>query len=250
MAKWKQTPKHIMRKSCLEYVIRGWEPSSFIEFGAGTGDFTAVFLDKGFKGVCYDIGAESRRILRESLSDYKDSLTVVDALSEIGDKKFDYLFAFEVLEHIEDEMRALREWTAYLKPKGRVLISVPAHARKFGPDDEFHGHIRRYDKKALYDLLAGAGYKNIRIFNYGFPLGNLTRCFNSLFFKFLSKENKDALNMTAQERSIRSGVERCEKTVKLSFLFNRFFMFPFLILQKLFFNADISDGYVAYAEKG
>jgi SAM-dependent methyltransferase len=239
----------MMRKACVRHIAKSFKPGEFVEFGAGTGDFTAMFLDLGYKGVCYDLTDETRQLLRENLKEYGDKLTVIDTLDFIEGREFDYLFAFEVLEHVEDDLGVLSEWTEYLRPGGKALISVPAHQKKFTKDDKFHGHVRRYEKSALFELFRGAGYDDIRILNYGFPLGNLTRRVNSLMFGFLSGKDKETMELSQEERSIKSGVERLDKSVRLSFLFNHFFMFPFLVLQRLFYKADIGDGYVVSAVK-
>jgi SAM-dependent methyltransferase len=104
-----------------------------------------------------------------------NALRAVDDLDELGGEGFDYLFAFEVLEHIEHDLDALQEWTERLKPWGRLLVSVPGHQRKYGPEDASVGHVRRHEREDLKELLVDAGNERIEIFNYGFPLGNMTR---------------------------------------------------------------------------
>jgi len=76
-----------------------------------------------------------------------------------------------VLEHIEDDAGAVKEWAARLRPGGWLLLSVPAHQRRFGPWDELVGHFRRYDPAAMTTLLANCGFTDIAIRQYGFPLG-------------------------------------------------------------------------------
>jgi len=75
----------------------------------------------------------------------------VDALST---ERFDLVCAFEVLEHIEDDATTLKEWAVRLRAGGWLLLSVPAHQRRYGPADELAGHFRRYDPEALTALLA------------------------------------------------------------------------------------------------
>ena len=53
--------------------------------------------------------------------------------------------AFEVLEHIDDDALALKQWREYLRPSGWLLLSVPAHQDQYGAADELVGHYRRYD---------------------------------------------------------------------------------------------------------
>jgi SAM-dependent methyltransferase/glycosyltransferase involved in cell wall biosynthesis len=92
----------------------------------------------------------------------------VDAL---GPEQFDLVCAFEVLEHIDDDAAAVRQWAARLRPGGWLMLSVPAHQRRYGPADELVGHFRRYDPAALAALLAGCGLTDIEVRQYGFPLG-------------------------------------------------------------------------------
>ncbi len=92
----------------------------------------------------------------------------VDAL---GDERFDLVCAFEVLEHIEDDAAAVKEWASRLRSGGRLLLSVPAYQSRYGPADELVGHFRRYDPDALVALLTSCGFGEIEIRHYGFPLG-------------------------------------------------------------------------------
>jgi SAM-dependent methyltransferase len=129
---------------------------------------------------------------------------VVDDLHYLASTSCDYLLAFEVLEHIEDDKAALQNWTQYLKPGGRILITVPAHARKFGKSDEIVGHIRRYERHELSNLLNCTGYQDIQLVNYGFPLTEITRLVSNL----LITREKAHLTLTPIERSTRSSFSR------------------------------------------
>ena len=95
------------------------------------------------------------------------------AVEALGDERFDLVCAFEVLEHLEDDATALKEWSARLRPGGWLLLSVPAHQRRYGPWDELVGHFRRYDPEALAALLTSCGFADVEMRQYGFPLGYL-----------------------------------------------------------------------------
>lgn len=238
------TPKYLLRIACVEYATKGWTPGSFLEMGAGRGYMTSLFLQRGFQGACYDLGDKTRGILRERLKRYEGSIEVVDEIGALGERLFDYLFAFEVLEHIEDDREALRLWSSHLRKGGRALISVPAHMKKFGSADDFVGHVRRYEKEQLLSLLREEGYDDITILNCGFPLGNVSRWVGSLLY---SKEY--SVGLTAVERSVRSGIERATHVSRVSFLVREGFIAPFAILQRFFFLRDWGDGYVVTAVK-
>ena len=102
------------------------------------------------------------------------------ALPRGEEGKFDVLFSFEVLEHIDDDVGALRSWLALIKPGGRVLLSVPAHAKRWTATDCWAGHVRRYDRADFVRLAESAGIKVERCENYGFPLANLIEPINAL----------------------------------------------------------------------
>jgi SAM-dependent methyltransferase len=238
-------PKLVLRESCITDVTSEWEPGSFLETGAGTGYMTRLFLERGFHGACYDLGKESRHRLRQNLDAYRDRMSVVDDLSGLNEDSFDYLLAFEVLEHIEDDNQALTAWTHFLKPGGKILVSVPAHARKYGKSDEVVGHIRRYERKQLTDLLGNAGYEDIRLWNYGFPLTEFTRCVSNL----LISGEREHLALTPVERSTRSSFTRPQYIRRLLGRINEKLFNPFVSLQRVFYDRDYGDGLVATATK-
>lgn len=242
--KWSVTPKYLLRRDCVVRRTRSWAPGDFVECGAGTGNFTRVFLDRGFFGHCYDLSDENRRTIERNLAAY-DNVEVIDSLADLGDRQFPYLVSVEVLEHIEDDEAALRRWSRFLRPGGKILLTVPAHQRKFGPDDRQMGHVRRYEKLQLAALLERCGYHNIEIVNYGFPLGNITRVVrDAMLRRSRPDEETDPV-----ELSKRSGRSRPPAILKLSFLFRNGLIWPFLLMQRWTWHRDWGDGYVATAEK-
>ena len=70
------------------------------------------------------------------------------------DATFDFVCAFDIVEHVDDDHRALAELTRVARPGAALLISTPLHATRWTPFDELVGHKRRYDPQALLDLLA------------------------------------------------------------------------------------------------
>ncbi|HUX05544.1 MAG TPA: methyltransferase domain-containing protein [Acidimicrobiales bacterium] len=83
-----------------------------------------------------------------------------------SDAAFDRVICSEVLEHIPDDVSAMRELARVLRPGGTLAVTVP----RFGPElinwalsDEYHnvpgGHIRIYRRHVLESRLASAGLK-------------------------------------------------------------------------------------------
>jgi len=85
---------------------------------------------------------------------------------------FDLVASFEVLEHIEDDVNALRAWSAHLARDGLLLISSPGFEARFGAWDRRAGHFRRYEPEVLASRARAAGLEVIAIWTYGFPFGN------------------------------------------------------------------------------
>jgi SAM-dependent methyltransferase len=241
----KKQPKLILRESCVNDISGAWPPGRFVEMGAGTGHMTRIFLDRGFSGACHDLGEDSRRMMQENLAYAGKRIAVVDDLAELPEAAFDYLFAFEVLEHIGADLEVLRGWMRYLKPGGRLLVSVPAHARKYGRSDEIVGHVRRYEKVALQTLLSAVGVSDIRIVNYGFPATELTRRLSNR----LIRNDRSYEDLTPEQRSVRSAQAKPKIINRVLSLFSGKLFLPFCTVQRWFYRYDFGDGYVASGVK-
>lgn len=241
----KKQPKLILRESCIHDASKTWPTGRFVEMGAGTGHMTGLFLERGFTGACHDLGEDSRRMMRENLAFAGERMIVADNLSELQEAGFDYLFAFEVLEHIDADLEVLRDWMRYLKSGGRILVSVPAHARKFGRSDVLVGHVRRYEKEALRSLLEDAGVADIEIINYGYPITELTRRLSNR----LVRDDCSYEGLTPEQRSIRSAQARPRVINRVLSLISDKLISPFCIVQRWFYRYDLGDGYVACGVK-
>jgi SAM-dependent methyltransferase len=97
-------------------------------------------------------------------------------------QRFDTVFCVNVLEHIEDDLAALRTFRSVLAPGGRVLIWVPAVQAAYGPLDAELGHHRRYSKVSLARVFSDAGL-DIEVLRYSNPIGLLGWMFNAHVLK-------------------------------------------------------------------
>jgi 2-polyprenyl-3-methyl-5-hydroxy-6-metoxy-1,4-benzoquinol methylase len=72
--------------------------------------------------------------------------------------EYDAICAFDVIEHIEEDIDTLKSIHNSLKPGGYVFISVPQHMWLWSKQDEFACHKRRYTRKELKQKLIECGF--------------------------------------------------------------------------------------------
>jgi len=103
--------------------------------------------------------------------DYLFSIADITKLP-FADSSFDCVICSEVMEHIPDHEKALKELDRILKPQGTLAVSVPRFFTEricwfisWDYHNEEGGHIRIYTKKQLRDMLTRQGFKCWKI-NY------------------------------------------------------------------------------------
>lgn len=149
-----------------------------LDFGAGGGQFAAPLSRHGM-----DITAlEPDQLLQQRLR--AQGLRVVASTQEIADASLDYIYTLNVLEHIDDDVGALRALHAKLTAKGKLLIYVPAFQLLYTSMDAKVGHVRRYTRGMLMTRVRDAGFK-IEHVGYADSIG----FFATLAFKAIG--NKD-----------------------------------------------------------
>jgi 2-polyprenyl-3-methyl-5-hydroxy-6-metoxy-1,4-benzoquinol methylase len=98
--------------------------------------------------------------------------------AELAAQRFDTVICVNVLEHIEDDVEALRTLGDVVVADGRVLIFVPAVQAAYGPLDAELGHHRRYSRRTLTAAFTDAGLELLTI-RYTNPIGLLGWMYNS-----------------------------------------------------------------------
>jgi SAM-dependent methyltransferase len=73
------------------------------------------------------------------------------------DGSFDLVSAFDVIEHIDDDVEALAALRAAVRPGGLIVVTVPALPWLWSAHDDLNGHKRRYTRQSLTAALTRAG---------------------------------------------------------------------------------------------
>lgn len=128
-----------------------------LEIGSGNGDFAATVAEKGTR-ITASEAEEGRLIaLRERFAG-GSLVTVRELVVPITQTaQHSAVVAFNVLEHIPDDVEALRAFAALLRPGGRVVIFVPAFEFAMSRFDLAVGHQRRYTRRTLRAAMTAAG---------------------------------------------------------------------------------------------
>ncbi len=142
-----------------------------VDVGCGVGNFTRHLLDRDLV-LALDVEAGCVAQLRKNLNQPENliarQMDVVDpAFLQLRDYGIDSIVCINVLEHVRDELLALRQMAAVLPPGGKAVLMVPAFEALYGPIDRNLGHYRRYSKERLRSLAAAAGFavRSLRYMN-------------------------------------------------------------------------------------
>lgn len=165
-------PRHELRERLLLDLVLTVRPGRVaLNVGAGQGTFTRLLEAQGFDVVSTDVTTPTLDVLRRRV---RGDVVYADMTSlPFPDDSFDVVVAGEVLEHIEEDGKAVAEAARVLRPGGVFVLSVPAHPSWFGPSDEWAGHVRRYTRAGLEDVIGGAGLAVERLRPWGFPISAL-----------------------------------------------------------------------------
>lgn len=210
-----------------------------LEIGAGLGSVGALLAER-FDYVGVEPDPVSFATARHRIGTRGQVLNcIVDELPRT--EIFDIVCAFEVLEHIQDDHRTLAMWLRHLRPGGWFLASVPAGRDRFGLQDEYVGHFRRYDREDLTTLLTQVGLGDLVIVSYGFPLGNALEMTRSAIARHR------ATSAARDERTSASG--RWLQPPEWAGVATRTLTYPFGLLQRPFASTQLGTGLVARAQK-
>ncbi len=137
---------HLRRLEILRKLIAGQQSSFALDVGCGGGYLKEI-------GVSEVVGIDittSRAVTVIASAEYLP----------FRDQSFELLFAGEVIEHLSEPGRALKDWVRVLGKAGRVIISTPNGIlvdRSWNPD-----HRRMFTARDLRHAIELLGFGTIR----------------------------------------------------------------------------------------
>ncbi len=92
--------------------------------------------------------------------------TLLDIQKEIPSQKFDLVFCSDVVEHLEDDVTALRNIKC-ITNKYALIATVQGHMRA---NEKHIGHVRNYAYGELKQKIESVGFDVLQIVEWGYPL--------------------------------------------------------------------------------
>lgn len=232
-----------LRYSTIESLLASIRPRSALEIGVGQGSVGVLLARRyDYTGIDLDETVLATARNRFERCGVDPGVLLLGGPEQVADREFDLVCAFEVLEHLEDDVAALREWRSHVSPGGWLALSVPADPRRFGSADEKAGHYRRYTRESLSDALTAADFSNVRLRNYGFPVGNLLEAGRNAY----ARRHLQATD-SYEERTLASGrwLQPPEGAGRVIAIVSR----PLCHLQRPFATRELGTGLVAFAQR-
>jgi SAM-dependent methyltransferase len=144
-----------------------------LEYGAGTGTISYYLRPLAQSLTLIEPSANLQTALRAKFADDPAvefyPMTLENHVSGLGSNTMDSVVLVNVLEHIEDDKRALSELARIVAPGGYILIFVPALSFLMSDLDSQLGHFRRYHRVELQNKLEAAGVEVIACSYFDLP---------------------------------------------------------------------------------
>ena len=151
-----------LKQSLFSYRFRKWRIAKHVpavgrilDIGSGTAPVSPDLK----RTVLADLSEEA---MRNVVCDSK-VVTSITAMA-FDTASFDCVLCSEVLEHVSDDLKALAEVRRVLKPGGILVATVPFQKRYWAEEDEFVGHVRRYEPGELEHKLEVSGFSSVETY--------------------------------------------------------------------------------------
>jgi SAM-dependent methyltransferase len=126
--------------------------SRVLEFGAGIGSLAQIWAKEcNQKPICLEIDSNLQNIIQERDFECYSALENIEG-------QFDLIYSSNVLEHVEDDQKALEQLYQKLKPGGVLALYLPAFNYLYSDFDAAIGHYRRYEKQDLISKLKNVNF--------------------------------------------------------------------------------------------
>ncbi len=147
------------RRDFIKRLLKKYpKTSNILDIGCSGGVLIEELNKMGFRKT-YGIDISEKSVKVAKNKGIKNVSLMDAAETSFSENEFDIIVSSDVLEHIEDDISALKEWRRILKPNGRLFCFVPAFQWLWSHHDEINGHYRRYKRGELEQKIKRSGFK-------------------------------------------------------------------------------------------
>lgn len=141
----------------------GWrEGMRVLEVGVGPGENLRSVYPETVNVCGLEPDAKLAEIARKKSERVVHTGSVEHWPPSLAEARFDLITAFDVLEHVADDLGALRLLRTRLSAGGKLVLTVPAYQWLWSQHDVANEHHRRYTRGELTTKLTNAGWRNLR----------------------------------------------------------------------------------------
>ncbi len=141
-----------------------------IEIGSGLGDYALEWAPRFARFTATEADPDRLVSLKERLTGHANIEVRQMLLPSEETNSYSGAVSYNVLEHIEDHVGALRSMARLVRPGGAIVLIVPAFPFAMSPVDVATGHVRRYTRRSMAEALHAAGLRIERL-HYANALG-------------------------------------------------------------------------------
>ncbi len=164
---WYRSRNEILKKLFKKHI--GEKHTDFLEIGCGNGEVLRALSDlKNMSLTGADIYLSGIKFAKSRLPNVK--FVQLDAINIPFKNEFDAIGCFDVLEHIDEDVKVMQELAKALKQNGLLFITVPQYPFLWSEIDEIDRHKRRYTRKEITKKIKGVGLEIIDINCFTFLL--------------------------------------------------------------------------------
>jgi len=181
-----------------------------IEIGSGLGDYAREWIPLVRRFTVTDADEAMLIGLKKEMAGYANVDVRQILLPTTVRADHSCLVSYNVLEHIDDHVEALRSMARLVRRGGYIVLVCPAFPFAMSPIDIATGHVRRYTRRSMTAALTDAGLEVIDV-RYANSMGLI--CYY-VFTSLLRKQPSSGGTMMFYDRVVVPAVRFTERLIK------------------------------------
>lgn len=243
-----EPPGTFCQYAAIEEMMRKTGARRFVEVGCGAGYLSLKLCQSGLCGTGYDFSSDAIGMAEQHLRTFIEKgqyrLIQKDLLTYDGirnDVQADLAISMMVLEHIHEEERFIRKMAEFVVPGGYVILGVPGRRDRWSIEDVTVGHLRRYDRQDLTNIMEISGLEKVEVWSVAVPTANMLLGLGNFFLRRSSEMEK--LRLSQRQQTETSGTREIpfKTTFPKAFqlILNPRTLAPLLFIQRFFYKTNL-----------